>query len=165
MTAWELFVTILTQEFSDLSEPERTIRVGLRLLLAAVLGGLLGFEREHHGHAAGVRTHMLVALGAALFVLVPEQEGARDDALSRVIQGIVAGVGFLCAGTILKSRDLSQVKGLTTSAGIWLTTAIGVAVGLGHQATAVLGTLLGLLILNVVSWLINRLEKQRGGEA
>ncbi|WP_349568857.1 MgtC/SapB family protein [Azotobacter salinestris] len=161
MTAWDVFVATLVQEFSDLSELEQTIRVGLRLLLAAVLGGLLGFEREHHGHAAGVRTHMLVALGAALFVLIPEQDGAQNDALSRVIQGIVAGIGFLCAGTILKSRDLTHVKGLTTSAGLWLTTAIGVAVGLGHQATAVLGTLLGLFTLNVVSWLINRLEKDR----
>ncbi|NHN78981.1 MgtC/SapB family protein [Azotobacter chroococcum] len=163
MSAWDVFVATLAQEFSDLSELEQTIRVGLRLLLAAVLGGLLGFEREHHGHAAGVRTHMLVALGAALFVLIPEQDGARDDALSRVIQGIVAGVGFLCAGTILKSRDKAEVKGLTTSAGLWLATAIGVAVGLGHQATAVLATLLGLFILNVVSWFLNRLEKDRNG--
>lgn len=161
MTAWDVFVAILADEFSDLSRLDQSIRVILRLLLAAVLGGLLGFEREHRGHAAGVRTHMLLTLGAALFVLTLEQAGAGHDAMSRVIQGIVAGVGFLCAGTILKSRDTVQVKGLTTSAGLWLTTAIGVAVGLGHQATAVLCTLLGLFILNVVSWLINRLEKSR----
>ncbi|GAB3395504.1 MgtC/SapB family protein [Azotobacter armeniacus] len=164
MTAWDVFVATLTDEFSDLSRLDQAIRVSLRLLLAAVLGGLLGFEREHHGHAAGVRTHMLVTLGAALFVLTLEQAGAEHDAMSRVIQGIVAGVGFLCAGTILKSRDLAQVKGLTTSAGLWLATAIGVTVGLGQQATAVLGTLLGLFILNVVSWLISRLEKSRAKE-
>ncbi|MFC0668986.1 MgtC/SapB family protein [Azotobacter chroococcum] len=163
MSAWDVFVAVLADEFSDLSRLEQTLRTGLRLLLAAVLGGLLGFEREHHGHAAGVRTHMLVTLGAALFVLIPEQAGAGHDAMSRVIQGIVAGVGFLCAGTILKSRDKAEVTGLTTSAGLWLATAIGVAVGLGHQATAVLGTLLGLFILNVVSWLIDRLEKGRNG--
>jgi putative Mg2+ transporter-C (MgtC) family protein len=116
--------------------------------VAAFLGGILGLQRERHGKAAGVRTHMLVALGAALFVLVPQQWGMNDEDLSRVIQGVVAGVGFLCAGSILKSDD-DHVRGLTTAAGIWLTAAMGVAAGLGRETTAALSALLALAILSM----------------
>lgn len=158
MSAWEVIVATLTSEFSDLSDIEQATRVTLRLVLAAFLGGLLGYERETQGHSAGIRTHMLVALGSALFVMSPDLAGAMDDAMSRVIQGVVAGVGFLCAGTILKSYNQKEVKGLTTAAGIWLTAAMGVAVGLGHEATAVLATLLALFILHVVPLM---LEKDR----
>jgi putative Mg2+ transporter-C (MgtC) family protein len=107
---------------------------------------------------------MLVAMGAALFVLVPQLNGAGDDAMSRVIQGIVAGLGFLCAGTILKSGDLSHVKGLTTAAGIWLTAAIGITVGLGKEATAVLATVLAVLILFAVPGLVASLETRFGAD-
>lgn len=159
MSAWEVVLATLVSEFSDLSDIEQATRVTLRLVLAAFLGGLLGYERERHGQAAGLRTHMLVALGAALFVMSPELAGAMDDAMSRVIQGVVAGVGFLCAGTILKGDSLTQVKGLTTAAGIWLTAAMGVAVGLGHEATAVLATLLALFILHVVPLVLERKDQ------
>ncbi len=101
----------LQAEFSDLSDVPQVSRVVMRLTLASVLGGLLGFEREHRGKDAGVRTHMLVASGAALFVLIPQQAGVTDDALMRVVQGLVAGVGFLCAGSIIKSDETKQVKG------------------------------------------------------
>lgn len=143
----------LADEFSDLTDIEQGTRVTLRLLLAALLGGVLGLERERQGKAAGVRTHMLVCLGAALFVLVPDVAGALDDAMSRVIQGVVAGVGFLGAGTILKGDAANQVKGLTTAAGIWLTAAIGVTIGLGHQATGLLCAALALSILHLVPML------------
>ena len=143
----------LADEFSDLTDIEQGTRVTLRLLLAALLGGVLGLERERQGKAAGVRTHMLVCLGAALFVLVPDVAGALDDAMSRVIQGVVAGVGFLGAGTILKGDAANQVKGLTTAAGIWLTAAIGVTIGLGHQATGLLCAALALIILPLVPML------------
>ncbi len=139
---------VIRDEFADFADGEMITRTGVRLLLAAMLGGLLGFERESKGKAAGLRTHMLVTLGAALFVMVLDLENAPADAMSRVIQGIVAGIGFLCAGTILKSDSSEQIKGLTTSASLWFSTAIGVAVGLGSQATAVLGTMLALLILH-----------------
>ena len=86
--------TIAT-EFSDLPDAGQATRVMLRLLLAALLGGLLGIEREQKGKAAGVRTHMLVAMGAALFVLVSQQSGMLSADLSRVVQGVVAGIGFL----------------------------------------------------------------------
>jgi putative Mg2+ transporter-C (MgtC) family protein len=148
MTAWDRISATALAEFSDLPDLESLTRVVLRLSLAALLGGLLGFQRERQGKEAGLRTHMLLALGAALFVLVPMQAGGDADALSRVMQGVVAGVGFLCAGTILKMGD-DQVRGLTTAAGMWLTAAIGIAAGLGREATAVISTLLALGILSL----------------
>jgi putative Mg2+ transporter-C (MgtC) family protein len=142
----DVVLQTLASEFSDLPDLEQLTRVVTRLLLAALLGGLLGWERESKGKAAGLRTHMLVALGAAVFVMIPQQAGLDDADLSRNIQGVVAGIGFLCAGTILKGRNEEQVQGLTTAAGIWLTAAIGVAVGLGREASAVLTALLALVI-------------------
>jgi putative Mg2+ transporter-C (MgtC) family protein len=142
----DVVMQTLASEFSDLPDLEQLTRIVVRLLLAALLGGLLGWERESKGKAAGLRTHMLVAIGAAVFVMIPQQAGADDADLSRVIQGVVAGIGFLCAGTIIKGRGEEQVKGLTTAAGIWLTAAIGVAVGLGREASALLVALLALVI-------------------
>lgn len=141
---------MLLNEFSDLGNATEVARVSMRLLMAAVLGGILGFEREQHGKSAGVRTHMLVALGAALFVLLPQHGGMSDTELSRVLQGLVAGVGFLGAGTIIKNHNGEDVKGLTTAAGIWLTAAIGVAAGLGREATAILSTCLALAIFTLI---------------
>ena len=158
-TWWQQIASTLASEFSDLPDLAQTTRVVLRLLMAALLGGLLGWEREHKGQAAGVRTHMLVAMGAALFVLVSQQTGMGPDDMSRVIQGITAGVGFLCAGTILKGDKLGDVKGLTTAAGLWLTAAMGVAAGLGRELTALLATLLALAILALVPLLVRLLEK------
>lgn len=159
MSAWERVLETLAEEFADLEDPARATRVVLRLFLAALLGGLLGFEREQHGKAAGVRTHMLVALGAALFVLVPQMAGAEHDAMSRVIQGLTAGIGFLCAGTILKRDRMDEVKGLTTAAGLWSTTAIGVTVGLGYEVTALLAALVVLAILNLLPHLLGRFDR------
>jgi putative Mg2+ transporter-C (MgtC) family protein len=158
-TWWQQVASTVASEFSDLPDAAQTTRVVLRLLMAALLGGLLGWEREHHGKAAGVRTHMLVAMGAALFVLVSQQTGMGPDDMSRVIQGITAGVGFLCAGTILKGDKLGDVKGLTTAAGLWLTAAMGVAAGLGRELTSVLATLLALAILALVPALVRMVEK------
>lgn len=156
---WQQVGDTILAEFSDLTDPAQMTRAILRLLVAAFLGGLLGWEREHQGKAAGVRTHMLVAMGAALFVLVSQQIGMQADDMSRVIQGITAGVGFLCAGTILKGDRLNDVKGLTTAAGLWLTAAVGVAAGMGRESTAVLGTLLALAVLAVVP-IITRLGEK-----
>nr|WP_298147144.1 MgtC/SapB family protein [uncultured Pseudomonas sp.] len=161
MSPWQTIETTLISEFSDLTEVDHATRVCIRLLLAALLGGMLGYERETHGHAAGLRTHMLVAIGSALFVLVPELANAGHDAISRVFQGIITGIGFLGAGTILKGDRVSQVRGLTTAAGIWLTAAIGITVGFGQEATAVLGTLLALFVLNVVPHVIDRLQARK----
>lgn len=143
---WQEVWNTVVSEFSDLPNIAEATRITLRLVLAATLGGLLGFEREQRGKAAGMRTHMLVALGAALFVLIPQQAGISDADLTRVIQGIIVGVGFLGAGTILKGTNEETVKGLTTAAGLWLTAAIGIAAGFGREASAVLSTLLALII-------------------
>lgn len=144
--AWQRISGTVVEEFSDIGDLEQLTRVVLRLVLAAVLGGMLGLQRERNGKEAGIRTHMLVAAGSALFVLVPLQSGMDPDSVSRVLQGLLAGVGFLCAGTILKLRDEEQVRGLTTAAGIWMTAAIGMACGLGREMTAVLSTLLVLVL-------------------
>ena len=144
---WQQIATTVAAEFSDVPDVSQATRIVVRLGMAGLLGGLLGWEREHAGKAAGVRTHMLVAMGAALFVLVSQQAGISPADNSRVLQGIIAGVGFLGAGTILKGDAESQVKGLTTAAGIWLTAAIGVAAGLGQEATAELTTGLALVVL------------------
>jgi putative Mg2+ transporter-C (MgtC) family protein len=120
----------------------------LRLGLAAGLGGLLGFQREVVGRAAGLRTHMLVALGSAFFIVLPVQAGMDLTDLSRVLQGLTTGIGFLGAGTILKREG--QIEGLTTAAGLWLTAAVGIAAGMGREMSAVLGTVLAFLILAVV---------------
>ena len=147
---WQAAIDTLVADFSDLPSAAEAARISVRLLIAALLGGLLGYEREQQGKSAGVRTHMLVAIGAALFVLIPQQAGVPEAEMSRVIQGVIAGVGFLGAGTIIKGGDEEQVRGLTTAAGIWLTAAIGVAAGLGRESSAILCTLLALLILSLV---------------
>jgi putative Mg2+ transporter-C (MgtC) family protein len=147
------------QEFSDLPDVVEATRVTLRLLMAALLGGLLGWEREKKGKAAGVRTHILVSMGAALFVMIPSHAGVTDEELSRIIQGVTAGIGFLCAGTIIKHKDEEQVQGLTTAAGIWLTAAIGVAAGLGREASAVLATALALIVLRGLPLLVRRVRR------
>lgn len=164
MDAWwhEVWIT-LQAEFADIGDASQLTRITVRLLIAALLGAILGFEREQKGKAAGVRTHMLVAMGAALFVLVPQMSGAQADAMSRVVQGVIAGIGFLGAGTILKGKDgdESHVKGLTTAAGLWMTAAIGVAAGMGRESTAVLSTLLALAVFSVMPWIVNRLDKDK----
>ncbi len=155
-TWWQEVANTVGQEFADLPDAAGVTRITLRLLIAASLGGVLGFEREQKGKAAGLRTHMLVALGSALFVLIPQQAGVSDADLTRVMQGLLAGVGFLGAGAIIKGSGEEEIKGLTTAAGIWLTAAIGMAAGLGREATAVLSTLIALIILYTVPKIADR---------
>lgn len=140
----------VAEDFSDIPDAAQATRILVRLSLAAMLGGLIGYERESKGKAAGLRTHMLVALGSALFVLVVQQSGGNNEAVSRVIQGLIAGIGFLGAGAILNNRSDPHIRGLTTAAGVWMTAAIGVAAGIGRELTAILATLLGLVILGVL---------------
>jgi len=151
---WQIIADTVRAEFGDIPDISRLTSITMRLALAAALGGVLGFEREQRGKAAGLRTHMLVALGSSLFILVPQHAGVSPGDLTRVLQGLLAGVGFLCAGSIIKGGG-EDVKGLTTAAGLWLTAAIGVTVGMGHDATAVLATVLVFVILSG----IGRLER------
>ncbi|KQV60235.1 methyltransferase [Pelomonas sp. Root1217] len=153
---WATVLQTLQSEFSDAPDVEQVTRLMTRLLLAALLGGVLGYERESQGKAAGIRTHMLVAMGAALFVLVPQLGGMAVADMSRVIQGIVTGIGFLGAGAIIKHRTEEDTQGLTTAAGIWMTAAIGVACGLGRETTALISALLALAVLAVLPRLVGR---------
>lgn len=123
------------------------LRVGFRLTLAAGLGALPGLQRERAHQAAGLRTHMLVALGSAIFTLGPQEAGLSLTDSSRVIQGIATGIGFVGAGAILKMSDQGRIHGLTTAASIWATAGIGMSVGLGRIWLPALGSLLALLIL------------------
>lgn len=139
----------LTSELFALPPLDEIVNVLVRLILAATLAGILGMERESQGKAAGLRTHMLVALGAALFVLVVTPLGAAGD-VSRVIQGIAAGIGFIGAGSILKHVERDRVTGLTTAASIWMTAAIGVTAGIGAIWFSVAATAIAWVILDLV---------------
>jgi putative Mg2+ transporter-C (MgtC) family protein len=125
----------------------------LRLGVAALVGAVLGIDRELKGKPAGPRTMALVGLGSAVFTLIAiDRSGTNVDAVSRVIQGIVTGVGFLGAGAILHHAEHGQrlehgVKGLTTAATVWLVAALGIASGLGHWPIVAVGAGLGLLLL------------------
>lgn len=145
----EIWATVV-KEFSDVPDVATMTRIMLRLVLAALLGGILGYERELKRRSAGVRTHMLVAVGSALFVIGPMQSGMPIEDMSRVLQGVVQGIGFLGAGAIIVRARQQIIEGLTTAANIWATAAIGIIAGLGLEATAVLSTVVVLVILAVV---------------
>jgi putative Mg2+ transporter-C (MgtC) family protein len=147
---WQQSWVAIQAEFSDLGDATAITLVCVRLLIAALLGALLGYERESVGASAGLRTHMLVSIGSALFVLIPLQAGMPLADVSRVLQGVTAGVGFLGAGAILKSQTDNQITGLTTAAGVWLTAAIGVAAGMGREGTAILSAILAWIILSLL---------------
>lgn len=134
----------------------------LRLSVAAGLGLVIGLEREKPHRAAGMRTHVLVALGSALFVTSALNAGASMDATTRVIQGVVQGIGFLGAGTILKLSDKAEVRGLTTAASVWLTAAIGVSAGLGDFWLAGIAAALGWFALRPLKVIEDAAFPQRG---
>ena len=143
--------TMLEDELFNLPDAAQMVRVVVRVVAAALLGALLGAERERAGKPAGLRTHMLVALGAALFVLFPAEAGMEVADLSRVIQGVATGIGFIGAGTILKRADGEQVEGLTTAASIWLTGAIGMSVGAGQLWLSVVCAASAWVILSMLA--------------
>ena len=131
--------------------------IAVRLLVAIALGGVLGLQRAHVGKAAGVRTHMLVTLGAAIVVLIPHLSAMSGADVSRIIQGTLTGIGFIGGGVILKMNEQHQIVGVTTAASIWLTATIGIAAGTGRVGLAVAGTFLAFIILTVVGWLEHEL--------
>jgi putative Mg2+ transporter-C (MgtC) family protein len=152
---------LLFQELTGGLHDRRQLAViVIRLVAATLLGAIVGLQREHARKPAGLRTHTLVSLGTALLVLAGSGFGMSSDGLSRVIQGIVTGIGFVGAGSILKLNEQREIHGLTTAAGLWMTAAIGVTVGLGAIGLAIIGTAFLLLVLamEVVeeSWRKNR---------
>ena len=139
-------------EIESLSAPASLLDVAGRLAAAALLGGAIGLNRELHQKPAGVRTHAIVALGAALLSLVSTLSitpSGDASGVSRVIQGIVAGIGFLGGGVILRREESNQIQGLTTAATIWLVAAVGVAAGVGLWRTSMIAIVLSLLILSL----------------
>ena len=147
---------MLSSIFSDAD----FFNIALRLLAALAVGGLIGLERSYHGRPAGFRTHSLVCLSTSLLMLVtvyetrwfPEvTQGRITLDPTRMAQGIMTGIGFLGAGTIM--REGLSVRGLTTAASIWVTAAIGILIGIGFYLPAVIGTVLTLVTLSVFRWI------------
>lgn len=146
-----------------------TWEIAVRLLLAAALGGVIGFDRERHTWAAGLRTHMLVCLGAALAMIV--SAFAFHDVLqqyprtvldpSRIAAQVISGIGFLGAGTIMFLHRENVIRGLTTAAGLWTVAAIGLAVGGGMYAAAVIATAVAWVILAILKPLERRFAMRK----
>lgn len=137
----------------------------LRIFVAAILGGAIGLEREYRDKAAGFRTHFLVALGSALFMIISAYgfEGALVSSehrldVSRVAAQVVSGIGFIGAGMIIFQKN--AVHGLTTAAGVWVTAAIGPACGAGMYALATAATLLVLIGLEAFRFLLSKFDKK-----
>ncbi len=126
----------------------------VRVAVAALLGGLVGWEREAKGRAAGLKTHILVSIGSALFVLAPLLSDIDPGDVTRVMQGIVSGIGFLGAGAILKLDREERIEGLTTAAGVWMTAAIGMAAGMGQEMVALVTTLVALVVVGLLPKLV-----------
>ena len=117
----------------------------LPIVISAILGAIIGLEREFHHKPAGLRTNMLICMGAAIFTLLAQHIGKNTDAESRIIQGVITGVGFIGAGVLIHQQD--NVHGLTTAATIWLVTAIGIACGARAYGIALAAEIPAILIL------------------
>ncbi|WP_333235560.1 MULTISPECIES: MgtC/SapB family protein [unclassified Microcoleus] len=131
------------------------------------VGGIIGWERQLRHKPAGLRTHMLVSMGSALFVLIPlaiDKNGNEREAIERVIQGIAAGVGFLGGGEILRQNQQEigkvEVHGLTSAAAIWVSAALGTAAGCGLWQLALIGALMSLFVLRVIKELERRSRRK-----
>ncbi len=137
----------------DYLQEYSVVSVAVRIILATVLGGIIGFERERHGRAAGLRTHILVCLGSAVATLIGHYNFAVLHTLGdpmRIGAQVLSGIGFLGAGTII-SKGRFQVTGLTTAAGLWATASIGLATGIGFYEAALLGALLVVLTMSLLT--------------
>ena len=143
----------------------------LRIFIAALLGGAIGLEREYRAKEAGFRTHFLVALGSALFMVVSAYgfQGAlvtpqHSVDVSRVAAQVVSGIGFIGAGTIIFHKSENVVRGLTTAAGLWVTAAIGLACGGGMYALSIASTVLVLVGLEAFNIILHKFDRRRGNQ-
>ena len=140
----------------------------LRIFVAAILGGLIGLEREYRSKEAGFRTHFLVALGSALFMIVSAYgfseinlaEPQRWD-VSRIAAQVVSGIGFIGAGTIIFRKTENMVSGLTTAAGLWVTAAMGLACGGGMYMLSIASTLLVLVGLEAFNYFLHKFDRYK----
>jgi len=143
----------------------------LRIFVAALLGGVIGLEREYRAKEAGFRTHFLVALGSALFMVVSAYgfEGAMQTPehrwdVSRVAAQVVSGIGFIGAGTIIFHKSENVVRGLTTAAGLWVTAAIGLACGGGLYILSIASTILVLAGLEAFNFILHKFDRHRSNQ-
>lgn len=158
----DIFLDELAAGFPDTTQMARLL---LRLGAAMVLGAIVGAQREHIGKPAGLRTHILVAMGSALFVIAAVGAGMSLSDMSRVIQGLAAGIGFIGAGAILKLSQEREIQGLTTAAGIWMTAAAGVAAGLGLLGLALLSVILTWFVLTGLGYIETWIKNRKDGNA
>ena len=147
------------------TDPQFQLDISMRMVVAAVFGAMIGLEREIHGHQAGVRTHMLVSLGSAIFTVLSiygftQVAGSGSPDPTRISAQIVTGIGFLGAGAIIKFG--TNIRGLTTAASLWVVAAIGLACGTGAYFVAAVGTALAMVSLWPVHRLVARLELSGG---
>lgn len=157
---------IIWQELtSGLPNVTQLKHVILRLIAATILGAVVGIQRQRAHKPAGLRTHILVSLGTTVLLLTCSSAGMSLDAMARVIQGITTGIGFIGAGAILKLSQEHHIEGLTTAAGVWMTAAIGVAVGVGSLGIALLSTFFTLIVLTLAWHHEKWTEKKRAADA
>jgi putative Mg2+ transporter-C (MgtC) family protein len=143
------------------------LEILLRLLMAFACGAVIGLNREFHHKPAGFRTFGLVAIGSAVVVIVMHLDGGGSDAVSRVIQGVLTGIGFLGAGVIFRREAPNKVAGLTTAAAVWLTAGLGIAAGAGQYSVATAGMVMGLVLLLLggpFERMMTRNNKKRPGD-
>ena len=140
----------------------------LRIFVAALLGGAIGLEREYRAKEAGLRTHFLVALGSAVFMIVSAYgfDGVMNTPehrwdVSRVAAQVVSGIGFIGAGTIIFHKSENVVRGLNTSAGLWVTAAIGLACGGGMYVLSIASTVLVLVGLEAFNFVLRKIDKHK----
>jgi putative Mg2+ transporter-C (MgtC) family protein len=153
-------MNILWEELTaGLTNDDQLLRVFFRLFAATLLGGLIGLQRVNAKKPAGLRTHILVCLGTTVILLSCSSAALSPEGVSRVIQGIVTGIGFIGAGSILKLSEEHLIHGLTVSVRIWTTAAVGIAIGLGQIGIALITAVLTILVLAVLAALDRRIEK------
>jgi len=152
---------ILWEELTaGLTNHDHLLRVFFRLFAAILLGGLMGLQRVSAGKPSGLRTHTLVCLGTTVILLSCSAAALSLERASRVIQGIVTGIGFIGAGSILKLSEEHLVHGLTASIRLWTTATVGIAIGLGQIGIALITAVLTILVLAVIAVLERRIEKR-----
>ena len=155
-------MNILWEELTaGLTNQDHLLRVLVRLFAAILLGGLIGLQRVSERKPSGLRTHILVCLGTTGVLLSCSAAALSLEGASRVIQGIVIGIGFIGAGSILKSSEEHLVHGLTVSVRLWTTAAVGIAIGLGQVGIALITVVLIILVLTVIAASERRIAKRR----
>jgi putative Mg2+ transporter-C (MgtC) family protein len=154
-------MNVLWEELTaGLANPDDLLRVAIRLIAAIVCGGIMGLKRVSPQKPAGLRTHILVCLGTTVLLLLCSAAALSPEGTSRVIEGVVIGIGFLGAGSILKLSEEHLIHGLTASARIWTTAVVGTAVGLGRIGIALITAVLTVLILWAIGMLEGRVQKR-----